>query len=302
MKTIVIGLVIFIIARIPAGAIAEDELRQLKGEYQSQRQKLVGDYAAGLEDNARRYVEALGKLQKTLNEKGDAKGALAVAGELDRFERERKTLLEATETAVLVLQTVERRSHEEVARLRSERDRAASEAVRAGQSARSEDAGISKKIASGTSEAGVKVTHAGVGAEVSVSSTHLGEPGEGSANALVDGDMFTRWSSDYASPQEVTFRFARPLKLSKLRLHWEKAAATKYCVYVSGDGKSWASTYLYMNFGAGEPAARIDEIDMKDASASWLKLDLQDCVNKEWGFSLYEVEALESGSAELERK
>lgn len=138
-----------------------------------------------------------------------------------------------------------------------------------------------------------KTLHAAVGATVEVSSTHLGEPGEGDASALVDGDLFTRWSSEYLEPQQVIINLKTPVKIDLIRLHWEKASAIRYCVYGSSDrGKTWTSIYLYMYSSPGIPDSRIDEIHVNGMELTSLKLDLKNCINKDWGFSLYEVEVV----------
>ena len=85
----------------------------------------------------------------------------------------------------------------------------------------------------------LKVMHNAVGAAVYVSSTHEGQEGEGPAAALVDSDLRTRWSSEYAEPQEVVLQLTVPATLSEIRLHWETAAAAKYKVSISDGGKEW---------------------------------------------------------------
>ncbi len=140
-----------------------------------------------------------------------------------------------------------------------------------------------------TNAAPVKIQHAGIGAKVIVSSTHKGEPGEGTADALVDGDLSTRWSSEYSTPQCVTIDLGKVMKISKIRLHWEPACATRYCVSISQDMKQWTSMHFFFNTMA-KPEARIDDIDWKNVVARGITLDLQARVSDKWGFSLYEIE------------
>jgi len=144
-----------------------------------------------------------------------------------------------------------------------------------------------------------KVQHMAIGSKVEVSSTHTGEPGEGPASALVDGDLTTRWSSDYSEPQKVQIDLGQVTRLGRMRLHWERASATKYSVMVSSDGKEWANVHLLYMKTRGEPEPRIDRVNLKGVSARYVRLDLLGCVNKEWGFSLYEVEITDNkGKAE----
>ena len=135
-----------------------------------------------------------------------------------------------------------------------------------------------------------KVSHSAVGAVVKVSSTHRGEPGEGPPENLVDGDLSTRWSSGYSAPQEVVLDLGKPDRIRGVKLHWEKASATKYEMSGSMDGKEWNSMHLmYMRTGR-EPEERVDKIDTGGAPARYLRLKLLGCVNTNWGFSLYEIE------------
>lgn len=134
-----------------------------------------------------------------------------------------------------------------------------------------------------------RLDHAAIGAQIKASSTHTGEIGEGPAKNLIDGDVTTRWSSEYSEPQQVTIDLGKPKTLKKLRLYWEDAAATKYTVSVSPDGKDWMSVGDKAAKGVGP---RTDEFKLKDLNVQSIRLDLQNRVNTNWGFSLYEVEAI----------
>lgn len=136
-----------------------------------------------------------------------------------------------------------------------------------------------------------KVRHAALGASVTASSTHAQFPSERPPSALVDGDLTTRWSSDYSEPQTVEIKLARPVLISTIRIHWEAAAATRYSLSVSPDGKAWQSLYAYMKTDA-KPEARVDVIRLKNASAGYIRLDLIGRVNPTWGFSLHEIEVI----------
>lgn len=139
------------------------------------------------------------------------------------------------------------------------------------------------------SSLGVIVKHGAEGSRVRVSSTHTGEIGEGKAEGLVDGDLRTRWSSDYSAPQEVIIHLAKPMKIETVRLHWESAAATKYAISVSSDGRTWKQAFLY--FGTGnKPGQRRDDVHLKGQAAGWIRLSLEARTSSDWGFSLYEVE------------
>ncbi|MCK5849808.1 MAG: discoidin domain-containing protein [Kiritimatiellae bacterium] len=135
-----------------------------------------------------------------------------------------------------------------------------------------------------------KIQHVAVGTKVTASSTHTGEEGEGPPEALVDGDLNTRWSSEYSEPQEIIIDLGAPVALKRFRLHWEKAAATKYSITASLNGKEWTKVHLLYMQTKGEPEPRIDDINTKGLTARYLRFALSSCVNTEWGFSLYEIE------------
>jgi len=134
-----------------------------------------------------------------------------------------------------------------------------------------------------------RIKHVAFGAKVTVSSTHKVEEGEGAPEALVDGDLRTRWSSEYSEPQEIIVELAEPKKLAKLRLHWEVAAAVNCKIHISADGQAWTEAAAVTD---GKIGPRVDELDMKGVSAKFIKLELLNRVHPTWGFSLYEIEAI----------
>jgi|GEM_PF-5121039 len=136
-----------------------------------------------------------------------------------------------------------------------------------------------------------KIKNAAAGATVTASSVNKKFPNELPASALVDGDLTTRWSSEYADPQTVEVKLEKPLKIAKIRLHWENAVATKYALSVSSDGKKWNGMHAYLKTDA-KPEARVDEINLNNISAQYIKLDLLSRVKPDWGFSLYEIEVV----------
>ena len=267
---------------------ADADYQALKSGYENERGAMLKEYADKATTLADQYVKSLQDLQKALTEKGDTNAALTVAAEIERFEKERKVFQDVSEATLLVLRNVEKANEQKIARLKMEQVKASKEIPQ------TEAAGGDRAPATSPEKRNdaTNLQQCAVGANITVLSTHSGEPGESDGSTLVDGDLSTRWSSDYSEPQSVVIELKKPAILSKLRLHWEKASASKYCVYLSQDGKNWTSVYIYMSIGGGEPAARIDDVDLKNVLAGWIKLDLQSRINKQWGFSLYEIEAL----------
>lgn len=136
-----------------------------------------------------------------------------------------------------------------------------------------------------------KIKHAAIGATVTATSTNKKDPAELPASALVDGDLATRWSSEYTEPQTLEVKLEKPMRIGKIRLYWENAAATKYSLSLSADGKTWNGMHAYLKTDA-KSEARVDEIKLNNAAAMFIKLDLTSRANPEWGFSLYEIEVV----------
>jgi hypothetical protein len=127
------------------------------------------------------------------------------------------------------------------------------------------------------------------GAEITATSTHREWPGEGEARVLVDGDLATRWSSQYAEPQTLTIDLRQEYPLGCVRLFWEKAYALQYTVEVSTDGRKWNMAHKVVKTASpvDEP---IDQLAMENVRARWIRIELLKRLKPEWGFSLYEIE------------
>jgi len=59
------------------------------------------------------------------------------------------------------------------------------------------------------------------------------------ARATIDGNLLTRWASNYTDNQWISFDFGSPKVLSKIILVWEAAYATDYDILVSDDNQNW---------------------------------------------------------------
>lgn len=149
-----------------------------------------------------------------------------------------------------------------------------------------------KPAAEAPKQAAKKIQHAAVGAKAQVSSTNKETEGESGAGALIDGDLGTRWSSEYSAPQRITIELRKPISIDRIKLHWEAAFATKYQILISDDGEGWTPAHYFFRMGK-DKKARIDSCSMKGVNARFILIELNERVNDEWGFSLYEVEVIE---------
>ncbi|GIF45654.1 hypothetical protein Afe04nite_01930 [Asanoa ferruginea] len=63
------------------------------------------------------------------------------------------------------------------------------------------------------------------------------------AEAAVDGDTKTRWSSAFADPQWLQVDLGAPTAIERVELTWERAAAKAFEIQVSADAQNWTSVY-----------------------------------------------------------
>ena len=133
------------------------------------------------------------------------------------------------------------------------------------------------------------------GVSVTASSTHIQWEGESRPIAIMDGDMKTRWSSDYKDGQELKIDLGKLADVAILRVHWEAAAPTEYAVHVSDNGRMWAPVYKLKE---GKPGPRVDDIRLT-GKTRWIRMELVKR-SSEWGFSLWEIETLTAAQVEAE--
>lgn len=104
--------------------------------------------------------------------------------------------------------------------------------------------------------------------------------------APVDGNFDTRWSPLNGRDNEwIYFDFGRPKTISKIVIHWERAYAVDYEILVCDNLTEWKSAALLKGQGGG-----IDEIDLPQTAARYVKLVGLKRSNPDWGFSMWEFE------------
>jgi len=72
----------------------------------------------------------------------------------------------------------------------------------------------------------------------------------GAANAF-DGDLRTRWSSQFSDPQWVSVDLGTTQDLARVRLNFETAYSLAYQIQLSGDGVNWVNSYSTTNGPGG---------------------------------------------------
>jgi F5/8 type C domain-containing protein/glycosyl hydrolase family 9/cellulase-like Ig domain-containing protein len=93
------------------------------------------------------------------------------------------------------------------------------------------------------------------------------------ASNAVDGELTTRWSSEFADPQWLRVDLGGVHSVAKVVIHWEAAYAESYTLEASRDGETWEKIYSVDDEDGG-----VDEIIVsKPVSARFLKLN---CVRR----------------------
>jgi hypothetical protein len=110
-----------------------------------------------------------------------------------------------------------------------------------------------------------------------------------------DGDMNTRWSSEFSDPQWIRIDLEDVYDLTGARIYWESAAAKNFAVQVSLNGTTWSSVYNTTNGDGG-----IDNFVFSN-SARYIRM-YSSARTSEYGNSIWEFEVfgtLSSGVKEL---
>jgi hypothetical protein len=115
--------------------------------------------------------------------------------------------------------------------------------------------------------------------------------------AVIDGDLLTRWSSDYTDSQWISLDFGKPKVLSKMVIFWESAYAVDYDILTSLDNQNWQLLLSLKDQDGG-----IDEIEFAPVEARFVKLLGKKKFNPDWGISLWEFLCLGPGSQNPEDK
>ncbi|MDD4957461.1 MAG: discoidin domain-containing protein [Candidatus Omnitrophica bacterium] len=104
--------------------------------------------------------------------------------------------------------------------------------------------------------------------------------------APVDGDMITRWSSDYNSDDQwISFDLGKESVVNNVIVRWERACASEYKILVSSDGKKWQEVYYEKN---GHPG--MVESVFSPIKCRYVKIEGVKRANEDWGISMWEVE------------
>jgi len=115
-------------------------------------------------------------------------------------------------------------------------------------------------------------------------STNLTKDGQTySCEFAVDGDLGTRWSSEFSDPQWLAVDLGAATKISRVELDWEAAFGKSYAIQVSLDGKTWTDVYKTTNGSGGTEVVRFQPTE-----ARWVRYYGTERGTK-FGHSLWEM-------------
>jgi hypothetical protein len=98
-----------------------------------------------------------------------------------------------------------------------------------------------------------------------------------------DGNLTTRWSSVFSSPQWIYVDLGSSKKIAEVKLNWEPAYAKSYDIQVSNDAKTWTTIYSTTKNGGG-----LNTITGLNSSDRYVRMY---GINRAtpYGYSLYEM-------------
>jgi hypothetical protein len=99
----------------------------------------------------------------------------------------------------------------------------------------------------------------------------------------VDGNLGTRWSSEFGDSQWFAIDLGGPFSISRVVLRWEVAYAAEYLLLVSDDGQNWRTVLTQTKY-----AADVDDLSMSETARYVGIYSLRR--GTEWGNSLWEFE------------
>lgn len=115
------------------------------------------------------------------------------------------------------------------------------------------------------------------------------------AGKAIDGSMSTRWQADVEVPQWLMIDLEKEYELSSFYISWETAAASKYTIEVSQDGKEWESVYEVTNGAKGHS---IHDTITK-TKARYVRVYITERATQ-YGASIYEFQIYGKPTTEIE--
>jgi len=102
--------------------------------------------------------------------------------------------------------------------------------------------------------------------------------------ATIDGNLLTRWSSNYTDNQWISFDFGAPKVLSKIVIFWEAAYPVDYDILVSSDNQNWQNLMPLKDRRGGT-----EKIEFAPVNTQFVKILGMKRFNPDWGISIWEA-------------
>ena len=132
-----------------------------------------------------------------------------------------------------------------------------------------------------------------LGAKVTVTSTETPDfPGE----LAVDGNMETRWASEYTDDEAITIDLGSPKAVNYVELHWETAMAQDYEIYGSLNENNLEAITLATVTGNAD---KDNVVEFDTTAVRYLTIHSSKRAT-EWGNSLYEIVVSGEGDATVD--
>jgi hypothetical protein len=97
-----------------------------------------------------------------------------------------------------------------------------------------------------------------------------------------DGNLTTRWASDWSDPQWIEVDLGQTYSISGVQLAWESAYGQAYQVQVSNDNQNWTTVYSTTTGVGG-----VDSINLSNVSGRYVRVN-GTARGTTYGYSLYE--------------
>lgn len=117
----------------------------------------------------------------------------------------------------------------------------------------------------------------------SLAATASSGSGDYAPRYAVDGNLKTRWSSEFRDNEWWQAEFGQPRMISGLKINWETAFSEKYEVSVSDDGQQWRTVYRVT-----EGDGQTDLLFFGPVTTKFIRLDCQQR-GTGWGNSIWEI-------------
>lgn len=137
------------------------------------------------------------------------------------------------------------------------------------------------EIIHSTSNEYIIVTKKNIAYNIAASSSSIESKEMVPQNAF-DGNIFTRWASEYSDPQWIEADLIKTSRVSGATLVWEDAFAVSYDIQVSADHNKWITVYSEKNASGG-----IDFISFNPVNARYIRMQGKARATK-WGYSLWD--------------